>query len=135
MVLAGAVAMAVWAFLMFPMIDSRSTLLLTLVVVVGQGVVHAAMYGPLAALYTELFSTRSRYTGASLGYQISGLGAGIAPVAFASVLAAGGGTIVVSTIIAAFCLLSVGCILALRETSTTDLTVDPEAAAAVPAGR
>jgi len=134
-VLAGAVAMAVWAFLMFPMIDSRSTLLLTLVVVVGQGVVHAAMYGPLAALYTELFSTRSRYTGASLGYQISGLGAGIAPVAFASVLAAGGGTILVSSIIAAFCLLSVACILALRETSTTDLTVDPEAAAAVPAGR
>src|SRR4051794_15432278 len=133
-VLACAVAMAVWAFLMFPMINSRSTLLLTRVVVVGQGVVHAAMYGPLAALYTELFSTRSRYTGASLGYQISGLGAGIAPVAFASVLAAGGGTIVVSSIIAAFCLLSVGCILALRETSTTDLTVDPEAAAAVPAG-
>jgi hypothetical protein len=93
------------------------------------------MYGPLAALYTELFSTRSRYTGASLGYQISGLGAGIAPVAFASVLAAGGGTIVVSSIIAAFCLLSVGCILALQETSTTDLTVDPEAAAAMPAGR
>jgi MFS family permease len=120
---------------MFPMIDSGSTLLLTLVVVVGQGVVHAAMYGPLAALYTELFSTRSRYTGASLGYQISGLGAGIAPVAFASVLAAGGGTILVSSIIAAFCLLSVACILALRETSTTDLTVDPEAAAAVPAGR
>jgi MFS family permease len=134
-VVAGAVAMAVWAFLMFPMIDSGSTLLLTLVVVVGQGVVHAAMYGPLAALYTELFSTRSRYTGASLGYQISGLGAGIAPVAFASVLAAGGGTILVSSIIAAFCLLSVACILALRETSTTDLTVDPEAAAAVPADR
>ena len=41
----------------------------------------------------------------------------------------------VSTIVAAFCLLSSGCILALRETSTTDLTVDPEAAAAVPAGR
>ena len=99
------------------------------------GVLHTAWYGPLAALYTELFSTRSRYTGASLGYQISGLGAGIAPVAFASVLAAGGGTIVVSTIIAAFCLLSVGCIIALRETSTTDLTADPETAAAGAAGR
>ena len=75
-VLAGAAAMAIWAFLIFPMIDSRSTVLLALVVVVGQGIVHAAWYGPLAALYTELFSTRSRYTGASLGYQISGLGAG-----------------------------------------------------------
>ena len=27
----------------------------------GQGVVHPAWYGPLAALYTELFSTRVRY--------------------------------------------------------------------------
>ena len=127
--------MAIWAFLIFPMIDSKSTVLLVLAVVVGQGIVHAAWYGPLAALYTELFSTRSRYTGASLGYQISGLGAGIAPVAFASVLAAGGGTIVVSTIIAAFCLLSVGCIIALRETSSTDLTADPETSAARAAGR
>jgi MFS family permease len=132
-VMAGAAAMAVWAFLIFPLINSRSGLLLALAVVVGQGIVHAAWYGPLAALYSELFSTRARYTGASLGYQISGLGAGIAPVLFASVMAAGGGTTMVSVIIAAGCLLSIGCILALRETATTDLTVDPEVAA-VPAG-
>ena len=92
---------------------------------------HTAWYGPLAALYTELFSTRSRYTGASLGYQIAGLGAGIAPLVFASVLAAGGGTLTISIIIAASA--SIGCILVIRETATTDLTVDPEAAT-VPAG-
>jgi MFS family permease len=132
-VIAGAAAMAIWAFLIFPMINSGSVLLLVLVVVVGQGIMHAAWYGPLAALYTELFSTHARYTGASLGYQLSGLGAGLAPVAFASVLAGGGGTIVVSIIIAAFAVLSIGCIVALRETSSDDLTVDPEVAAA-PAG-
>jgi MFS family permease len=118
---------------LFPLINSKSTLLLTLAVVVGQGIVHAAMYGPLAALYTELFSTHTRYTGASLGYQISGIGAGLAPVAFASVLAAGGGTVMVSIIIAVFCLLSVACIVALRETASADLTVDPDSTAAVPA--
>ena len=59
---------------------------------------------------------------------------GIAPLVFASVLAGGGGTTTVSIIIAAGCLLCIGCLLALRETSTTDLTVDPETAAA-PAGR
>jgi MFS family permease len=134
-VLAGAAAMAIWAFLLFPMINSRSTLLLVLAVVVGQGIIHAAWYGPLAALYSELFSTHARYTGASLGYQISGLGAGIAPLAFASVMAAGGGTTTVSIIIAAGCLLTVGCILALQETVTTDLTVDPEIAAATPSAR
>jgi MFS family permease len=129
-VLAGAVGMAIWAFLLFPLIDSKSTALLVVAVVVGQGVVHTAWYGPLAALYTELFSTGSRYTGASLGYQMAGLGAGIAPVAFASVMAAGGGTLTVSIIMAVCCLVSVGCILALRETSTTDLTADPERAQA-----
>jgi MFS family permease len=132
-VLAGAAAMAIWAFLIFPMVDSGSTILLALVVVVGQGIVHAAWYGPLAALYSELFSTRTRYTGASLGYQISGLGAGLAPLIFASVLAAGGGTLLISIIIAAGCVISIACILIIRETATTDLTVDPEAAT-VPAG-
>src|SRR5690349_18588706 len=85
-VLVGALAMTVWAFLLFPMVDSGSTALLVLAVVVGQGIVHAAMYGPLAALYTELFSTRARYTGASLGYQIAGIGAGLGPGVFATVL-------------------------------------------------
>ena len=116
--------------LLFPLIDSGSTALLVVAVVVGQGLVHTAWYGPLAALYTELFSTGARYTGASLGYQMAGLGAGIAPVAFASVMAAGGGTLTVSIIMAVCCLVSVGCILALRETSTTDLTADPERAQA-----
>ena len=128
-VLAGAVAMAGWAFLIFPLIDSGSTALLVVVVVVGQGVVHAAMYGPLAALYSELFPTRSRYTGASLGYQIAGIGAGLAPVVFAAVLAGSGSTAAVSTIIAACCLVSVGCILALGETSRTDLTSESGARA------
>jgi MFS family permease len=121
-VLAGAVAMAVWAFLLFPLIDSGSTLLLGVALVVGQGIIHAAFYGPLAALYTELFSTRTRYTGASLGYQIAGIGAGLSPLIFASVLAGGAGTMTVSVIIAATCVLSIGCVLALRETSTSDLT-------------
>jgi MFS family permease len=132
-VIAGAAAMAVYAFLLFPMVDSGSTLLLTLAIVLGQGVVHPAWYGPLAALYTELFSTGSRYTGASLGYQVAGLGGGIAPLVFASVLAGGGSTVTVSIIIAASCVLCIGCILALRETATTDLTADLETATALAA--
>ncbi|MCE0767348.1 MHS family MFS transporter [Pseudonocardia kujensis] len=134
LVLAGAAAMAVWAFLLFPLIDSGSTFLLAVAVVVGQGVVHACMYGPLAALYTELFSTRARYTGASLGYQIAGIGAGVSPVVFASVLAGGAGTTTVSIIIAAGCVLTIACILALRETATLDLGGSTETSAA-PAAR
>ena len=118
----GALAMAVWAFALFPLIDSGSWLLLAVAVVVGQGIVHACWFGPLAALYSELFPTRARYTGASLGYQISGIGAGLAPLIFASVLAGGGSTMTISVIIAAGCLLSIGSIYALSETADTDLT-------------
>ena len=129
-VLAGAVGMAIWAFLLFPLIDSKSTALLVVAVVVGQGVVHTAWYGPLAALYTELFSTGSRYTGASLGYQMAGLGAGIAPRRVR--LGDGRGRRHPDGLDHHGGLLPgvVGCILALRETSTTDLTADPERAQA-----
>ncbi|UBU16191.1 MFS transporter [Nonomuraea gerenzanensis] len=122
-VLAGAVAAAAYAFVIFPLADSGSVGLLTLALVLGQSIIHPMMYGPLAALYAELFATRSRYTGASLGYQIAGLGAGLAPLLFAQIQAStgGGGTGLISAVIAGFCLLTVVCTAALRETSRTDL--------------
>lgn len=132
MVLAGAAGMAIWAFLLFPLIDSRSTFQLTVAVVVGLGIVCACMSGPLAALFPELFPTRVRYTGASLGYQIAGIGGGVAPVVFASILAGGGGTLPISIIIGAGCALTIGCVLALRETSSSDLN-EPAEVGKVPA--
>ncbi|MFC9842849.1 MFS transporter [Streptomyces sp. NPDC060223] len=122
-VMAGALAVGAFSFALFPLVDTGSTALLVLALVVGQSLVHPMMYGPLAALYTELFSTRSRYTGASLGYQIAGLGAGFAPLIFTEVQAdAGeGATLIISVIIAAFCLVTVVCLALLGETSRTDL--------------
>lgn len=122
-VLIGAVSMAVWSFILFPMVDSRNGALLLLALVVGQSVIHAMMYGPLAALYSEMFSTENRYTGASLGYQFAGLGAGLAPLLFAEIQRGTGSasTIVISATIAGFCLVAVACVLALKETSKQDL--------------
>ncbi len=122
-VLTGAVAMAVFGFVLFPMVDSGSVVQLTLALVIGQAVLHPMMYGPLAALYSELFSTEHRYTGASLGYQLAGLGAGFAPLVFAETQRlSGGGTTAISWTIAAFCALTVLCVLALKETSRRSLT-------------
>jgi len=129
-VLAGAIAMAVVAFLLFPMVDSGSVVLLTVAVVLGQSVAHPAMYGPLAALYSEMFGTRTRYTGASLGYQISATGAGFAPVLFASMTgASGGGTVGVSVLIALACVITVVCVLVARESHRLDLTEEPQESA------
>lgn len=119
---AGALAMAVVAFVLFPLIDSGSTALLAVAVILAQAVVHPMMYGPLAALYSEMFGTRMRYTGASLGYQISSTGAGASPVVFAALLAAGAGTVVLSVLIAACCLLTLVCITLADETRETDLS-------------
>ena len=78
--LAGAVAAAAWMFAFFPLLDTRTTLLIV-VAAVGGLACHAAMYGPQAAFISELFSTRVRYSGASLGYQIAGvLGGALAPI-------------------------------------------------------
>ncbi|MER5475865.1 MFS transporter [Streptomyces sp. NPDC002734] len=126
-VAAGAVAVGAYSFVLFPLVDSGSTTALVVAVVVGQSLLHPMMYGPLAALYAELFTTRSRYTGASLGYQLAGLGAGFAPLIFAEAQALGGGTNAISLVIAAFCALTVVCVLALGETSRNEL--------AAPAGR
>jgi hypothetical protein len=84
------------------------------------------MFGPLAALYTEMFGTRTRYTGASLGYQVAGTGAGLAPVMFAGMASGpGGDTLGVSVFIACGCLLTVLCVLLTREGHRADLAEEP----------
>jgi metabolite-proton symporter len=78
--LAGALGAAVWVFVFFPLLDTKSAFLIV-VAAVGGLLFHAAMYGPQAAFISELFPTRVRYSGASIGYQIAGvLGGALAPI-------------------------------------------------------
>ncbi|MFE3449988.1 MFS transporter [Nonomuraea sp. NPDC059194] len=78
--LAGAIGAAVWVFVFFPLLDTKSFPLIVVAAVVAL-VTHAAMYGPQAAFIAELFNTRLRYSGASMGYQVAGIiGGGIAPI-------------------------------------------------------
>ena len=78
--LAGALGAAVWVFVFFPLLDTRSAFLIV-VAAVGGLLFHAAMYGPQAAFISELFPTRVRYSGASVGYQLAGvLGGALAPI-------------------------------------------------------
>ncbi|MFI6322880.1 MFS transporter [Nonomuraea sp. NPDC050556] len=78
--LGGVVGAAVWVFVFFPLLDTKSFPLIALATVVAL-VTHAAMYGPQAAFIAELFSTRLRYSGASMGYQVAGIfGGALAPI-------------------------------------------------------
>jgi len=78
--LGGAFFLMLFAFPFFWMIETRQSVLVVLAVVIGL-IGHAAMYGPQAAFFSELFGTRVRYSGASLGYQLaSPLAGGLAPL-------------------------------------------------------
>jgi MFS family permease len=79
--LIGAVLMAIFAFPYFLLMNTGSVVLFSLAVILSLCVFHAWVYGPQAALIAERFGTRSRYSGASLGYQLAApFAGGLAPI-------------------------------------------------------
>jgi len=76
----GTVLMALFAWPFFMLIDTKSSLWITVAITIALAV-HAMMYAPQAAFFAELFGTRVRYSGASLGYQLaSPIAGGLAPM-------------------------------------------------------
>ena len=126
--LAGAIATAVWAIPFFLLVDTGQAWALGLALIVAQASL-SMMYGPQAAFFSEMFSARVRYSGASLGYQIgAALGGGFSPVIATALLAATGTTIAISLYMIALALLAVACVWALTETYQTDMDDEPAAA-------
>lgn len=85
---------------------------------------HAVIFGPLAAFISEQFGTGSRYTGASMGYQLATLiGAGFTPTILASLYAASGGTSVttVTWYLVGLAVISGIAIILTRESKNLDL--------------
>jgi MFS transporter, MHS family, shikimate and dehydroshikimate transport protein len=82
----------VLSFPAFWLMGSQSPLLTILAVAVPFALVYPAVYGPEAALFSELFDTRVRYTGISFVYQFSGIFAsGLTPIIATALLPLGGG--------------------------------------------
>ena len=88
----GAIATALWAYPLFKLLDTGSPPLVVLALVVAFVFSHAAMYGPQAAFFSELFGTRVRYSGASLGAQLAAVLAGGTSPFIATLLLARYGT-------------------------------------------
>lgn len=77
--IAGTIALAVWAFPMFLLVETAQIPLIGVALSVGQLCV-AAMMGTSGAMFADAFEADIRYSGASLAYQLSSvLGGGIAP--------------------------------------------------------
>ncbi|WP_190014694.1 MFS transporter [Streptomyces lucensis] len=73
--LLGAAGVGLWMFPFFSLVDTGSFGYLVLAVTVGL-VLHGAMYAPQAAFFAEMFATRMRYSGASIGAQFASVAAG-----------------------------------------------------------
>jgi MHS family shikimate/dehydroshikimate transporter-like MFS transporter len=82
----------IFAYPYFLLIQTGSMVAIVLASVLGLSVAHAMMYGPMTAFFSELFGARVRYSGVSIGYQLSAIiGGGLAPIIATSLVAAGGG--------------------------------------------
>jgi len=117
--LAGAIGAAVWVFVFFALLDTGQFWLIVLATVVAL-ILHAAMYGPQAAFISEMFPTKVRYTGASMGYQLAGIiGGALAPIISVALL-----DIAVSVYAVVMLLVTIICVLLAPETSKIDLHAD-----------
>ena len=123
--LAGAIGAAVWVFVFFALLDTGQFWLIVLATVVAL-ILHAAMYGPQAAFISEMFPTKVRYTGASMGYQLAGIiGGALAPIISVALLDRFDTSIAVSVYAVVMLLVTIICVLLAPETSKIDLHADP----------
>jgi MHS family shikimate/dehydroshikimate transporter-like MFS transporter len=123
--MAGAAFLGLWIFPFFWLLDTKSASLIILAVIVGLSIGHAAVYGTQASFYAELFGTRVRYSGASLGYQLAGIfGGALAPIIATALYAATGGPGLIGVYVAVLCLLSIVCVYLADETFRRDIYED-----------
>jgi MFS family permease len=75
MYMMGAVATGVFGFIYFEMLKTGSEPMIFAAIILSL-IPHDMLYGPQAALIAESFTGRLRYSGSSLGYQLSSVIAG-----------------------------------------------------------
>ncbi|MCM3128909.1 MFS transporter [Paenibacillus provencensis] len=72
----GTVAIILYAFPYFLLLSQGSIFLMILATVLGLGIIWVPVTAVLGTMFSEIFSTKVRYTGVSLGYQIGAAVAG-----------------------------------------------------------
>ncbi|NQX36369.1 MFS transporter [Herbiconiux sp. VKM Ac-2851] len=132
--LAGAVLGATWAFFAFPLFDTLNPVLIVAAVTIGL-CFHALMYAGQPAIMAEMFPTRMRYSGVSLGYQVTSVVAGsLAPIIASALLQQYSSWIPVALYVLIACAITAVTVLTLRETRGISLrAVDAADAARVAA--
>ncbi|CDQ47124.1 metabolite-proton symporter [Mycolicibacterium neoaurum] len=117
----GALLGATWGFFAFPMMNSGNYAVVTASVTIGL-VIHALMYAPQPAIMSEMFPTRMRYSGVSLGYQVTSIVAGsLAPIIAVKLLDIYDSSVPIAVYLGLACGVSFLAALVTRETKGIDL--------------
>ncbi|HEX5812523.1 MAG TPA: MFS transporter [Pseudonocardia sp.] len=123
--LLGAAGVGIWAFAFIALVNTRSFPMLVLAVVGGL-LFHGAMYGPQAAFLSELFGTKVRYSGVSIGYQLASiLAGGLAPLVAVWLYTTFDSGYAVSWYVAACAVVTILAVGTYHETRYRDLAADP----------
>lgn len=124
--LIGGIGAAIWVFAFFALLDTGQFGLIVLAVIIAL-ILHAALYGPQASFIAEMFPTKVRYTGASMGYQLAGIiGGALAPIISVALLDRFDTSVVVSIYAVTMLLITIVCVFLAPETSKLDLHADVE---------
>jgi MFS family permease len=117
----GAVGGACWGFFAFPMMNTGNYAMIIAAVTLGL-VIHAVMYAPQPALMSEMFPTRMRYSGVSLGYQVTAIVAGsLAPIIAVRLLDVYDSSVPIAVYLAVACAITLIAVVVSRETKGIDL--------------
>jgi MFS family permease len=117
----GAVLGASWGFFAFPMMNSGNYVVITASITLGL-MIHAFMYAPQPAIMAEMFPTRMRYSGVSLGYQVTSIVAGsLAPIIAVKLLEVYDSSVPIAVYLAVACAITLVAVLFTRETKGIDL--------------
>lgn len=117
----GAIAAGSWGFFAFPMMDSGHYFVIMSAIILGL-VIHAIMYAPQPAIMAEMFPTRMRYSGVSLGYQVTAIFAGsLAPIIAVRLLEIYDSSLPIALYLAGAAVVTLISVLLTRETKGIDL--------------
>ncbi|MGV9822365.1 MFS transporter [Nocardia xishanensis] len=130
---AGALTAGSWGFFAFPMMDSKNHAVIMSAIIIGL-VFHALMYAAQPAIMAEMFPTRMRYSGVSLGYQVTSIVAGsLAPIIAVRLLDSFGSSVPIAWYLAGAAAVTAVAVLFARETKGLDLQAVDRADAEVSA--
>jgi MFS transporter, MHS family, shikimate and dehydroshikimate transport protein len=107
----------IFAFPLFWLLGTKTEAIVILTVVVALNLGHGLMFAPESSYFPELFGPQVRYSGASLGFQLSAaIGGGFAPIIATALAAYTGGTAGVSIMLILLALITLTAALFARET-------------------